>query len=205
MSNKPSLDEVYKKLNKGRADPLVKTLGEVADLEVIPTGVLSLDIALGVGGLPIGRIVELYGPESGGKSTLALMACVNAQGMGLKCLYIDAECALDKVYADKLGVDTDALDIMQPECGEEALEALDCISETGEIGLAVVDSVASLTPRSEIEGEIGDASMGVQARLMSKALRTLSTKAYSSNTLFLFINQIRMKIGVMFGLSLIHI
>ncbi len=169
------------------------------EVRVIPTGSLGLDIALGVGGLPRGRIVEIYGPESSGKTTLALHVVAEAQKLGGICAFIDAEHALDVSYARKLGVRTDDLLVSQPDSGEQALEIGDMLVRSGAIDIIVVDSVAALTPKAELEGEMGDAHMGLQARLMSQALRKLTGTISKSHTLVIFINQIRMKIGVMFG------
>jgi recombination protein RecA len=177
----------------GNEEPLVK------DVQVIPSGALSLDIALGTGGFPRGRIVEVYGPESSGKTTLALHVVAEAQRKGGIAAYVDAEHALDVGYARKLGVRTDDLLISQPDTGEQALEITEMLVRSGGIDVLVVDSVAALVPRAELEGEMGDAHMGVQARLMSQALRKLTGTIAKSNTCVVFINQIRMKIGVMFG------
>lgn len=174
--------------------------GSVADdLQVISTGSLGLDIALGVGGLPRGRIVEIYGPESSGKTTLTLQVVAEAQKQGGTCAFIDAEHALDPVYAQKLGVNVSELLISQPDTGEQALEIADMLVRSGAVDVIVVDSVAALTPKAEIEGEMGDNHVGLQARLMSQALRKLTANIKRTNTLVIFINQIRMKIGVMFG------
>jgi recombination protein RecA len=178
------------RLGEGMAPPEVK---------VVPTGSLALDIALGVGGLPRGRIIEVYGPESSGKTTLALHVVSQAQKMGGICAFVDAEHALDVGYARKLGVRTDDLLVSQPDCGEQALEITEMLVRSGAVDVIVVDSVAALTPRAELEGEMGDAHVGLQARLMSQALRKLTGTIAKSNTLVIFINQIRMKIGVMFG------
>jgi recombination protein RecA len=178
------------RLGEGMAPPEVK---------VVPTGSLGLDIALGVGGLPRGRIIEIYGPESSGKTTLALHVVGEAQRMGGICAFVDAEHALDVGYARKLGVRTDDLLVSQPDCGEQALEITEMLVRSGAVDVIVVDSVAALTPRAELEGEMGDAHVGLQARLMSQALRKLTGTIAKSNTLVIFINQIRMKIGVMFG------
>jgi recombination protein RecA len=169
------------------------------EIKVIPTGSLGLDIALGCGGLPRGRIVEIYGPESSGKTTLTLHAIAEAQRRGGICAFIDAEHALDVAYARKLGVKTDDLLVSQPDCGEQALEIADMLVRSGAIDIVVVDSVAALTPKAELEGDMGDSHMGLQARLMSQALRKLTGTISKSNTMVIFINQIRMKIGVMFG------
>jgi len=177
-------------------------LGDVQtgmDVETIPTGSLALDAALGIGGLPRGRVVEIYGPESSGKTTLALHVIAECQKMGGAAAFVDAEHALDPVYAGKLKVDVDNLLISQPDTGEQGLEIVDMLVRSGSVDLIVVDSVAALTPRAEIEGEMGDSHVGLHARLMSQALRKLTGNITRSNTLVIFINQIRMKIGVMFG------
>lgn len=174
--------------------------GEVAnDIQVVSTGSLGLDIALGVGGLPRGRIVEIYGPESSGKTTLTLQVIAEMQKLGGTAAFIDAEHALDPQYAQKLGVNTSDLLISQPDTGEQALEIADMLVRSGSVDIVVIDSVAALTPKAEIEGEMGDSHMGLQARLMSQALRKLTGNIKRTNTLVIFINQIRMKIGVMFG------
>ncbi len=173
--------------------------GASEPIEVIPSGSLGLDLALGIGGLPRGRIIEIYGPESSGKTTLALHAIAEAQRRGGTCAFIDAEHALDPVYARKLGVDVDNLLISQPDAGEQALEIADTLVRSGAIDVLVVDSVAALVPRAELEGEMGDSHMGLHARLMSQALRKLTGSVSRSQTLLIFLNQIRMKIGVMFG------
>ena len=193
-----ALAQIEKQFGKGsvmrRAD------GEVApDIEVVSTGSLGLDIALGVGGLPRGRVVEIYGPESSGKTTLTLQVIAEMQKLGGTCAFIDAEHALDVQYAAKLGVRLPELLISQPDTGEQALEICDALVRSGSVDLVVVDSVAALTPRAEIEGDMGDALPGLQARLMSQALRKLTGSIQRTNTLVIFINQIRMKIGVMFG------
>jgi recombination protein RecA len=177
----------------GNEDALVK------DVQAVSTGSITLDIALGVGGLPRGRIIEIYGPESSGKTTLALHAIAEAQKTGGICAFVDAEHALDVTYARKLGVRTDDLLISQPDTGEQALEIVETLVRSGAIDVLVVDSVAALVPKAELEGEMGDAHMGVQARLMSQALRKLTGTISKSSTIVIFINQIRMKIGVMFG------
>jgi recombination protein RecA len=169
------------------------------EVQVVPTGSLALDIALGAGGLPRGRVVEIYGPESSGKTTLTLHVIAEAQKLGGICAFVDAEHALDVVYARKLGVKTDDLLVSQPDNGEQALEIADMLVRSGAIDVVVVDSVAALVPKAEIEGEMGDQHVGLQARLMSQALRKLTGTIAKSNTLVIFINQIRMKIGVMFG------
>ena len=179
----------------------VMKLGEkrAMDIESISTGSLSLDLALGIGGLPKGRIIEVYGPESSGKTTLALQVVAEAQKAGGICAFVDAEHALDPIYAKKLGVNTEELLISQPDAGEQALEIADTLVKSGSISVIVIDSVAALTPRAEIEGEMGDHHVGLQSRLMSQALRKLTSSISNTNTMMIFINQIRMKIGVMFG------
>ena len=172
---------------------------EVVKADVVPTGSISLDIALGIGGLPRGRVVEIYGPESSGKTTLALHALAEAQKLGGTCAFIDAEHALDPIYANKLGVNTDELLLSQPDTGEQALEITDTLVRSAAFDVLVIDSVAALVPRSELEGEMGDHHVGLQARLMSQALRKLTASVSKSNTTIIFINQIRIKIGVMFG------
>ncbi|MDX1571550.1 MAG: recombinase RecA [Xanthomonadales bacterium] len=173
--------------------------GTAADVASISTGSLTLDLALGIGGLPRGRVVEIYGPESSGKTTLTLQAVAEAQKAGGQAAFIDAEHALDPSYAEKLGVQVDDLLVSQPDTGEQALEIADMLVRSGAVDIIVVDSVAALTPKAEIEGEMGDSHVGLQARLMSQALRKLTANIKRSNTLVIFINQIRMKIGVMFG------
>ena len=170
-----------------------------ADIEVISTGSLTLDIALGIGGLPKGRVVEIFGPESSGKTTVALQTLAQCQKNGGTAAFIDAEHALDPIYAKALGVDVDSVLVSQPDTGEQALEITDMLVRSGGVDLLVVDSVAALTPRAEIEGDMGDTHVGLQARLMSQALRKLTSSIKRTNTLVIFINQIRMKIGVMFG------
>ena len=179
----------------------VMKLGEkrAMDIESVSTGSLSLDLALGIGGLPKGRIIEVYGPESSGKTTLALQVVAEAQKAGGICAFVDAEHALDPVYAKKLGVNTEELLISQPDAGEQALEIADTLVKSGSISVIVIDSVAALTPKAEIEGEMGDHHVGLQSRLMSQALRKLTGSISNTNTMMIFINQIRMKIGVMFG------
>jgi len=179
----------------------VMKLGQqtVMDIESISTGSLSLDLALGIGGLPKGRVTEIYGPEASGKTTLALQVIAEAQKSGGICGFIDAEHALDPIYAKKLGVKTDELLISQPDTGEQALEIADTLIKSGSISVLVIDSVAALTPRAEIEGEMGDHHVGLQSRLMSQALRKLTSSISKTNTMVIFINQIRMKIGIMFG------
>ena len=169
------------------------------DVAAIPTGSLGLDVALGIGGLPKGRVVEIYGPESSGKTTLTLQVIAEAQKAGGTAAFIDAEHALDPIYAEKLGVQMDDLIVSQPDTGEQALEVSEMLVRSGAVDVLVVDSVAALTPKAEIEGEMGDSHMGLQARLMSQALRKLTGNIKRSNAMVIFINQIRMKIGVMFG------
>jgi len=192
-----ALAQIEKQHGKGS----VMRLGDEirVPMEVIPTGSIALDVALGIGGLPRGRVVEIYGPESSGKTTVALHAIANAQAGGGICAFIDAEHALDPDYAAKLGVDTNALLVSQPDNGEQALEIADTLVRSGAIALVVIDSVAALTPRAEIEGEMGDSHVGLQARLMSQALRKMTGALSTSNTTAIFINQLREKIGVMFG------
>ncbi len=192
-----ALGQIEKQFGKGS----IMRLGDnrAMDVETISTGSLSLDIALGAGGLPMGRIVEVYGPESSGKTTLTLELIAAAQREGKTCAFIDAEHALDPVYAKKLGVDIDALLVSQPDTGEQALEICDALARSGAIDVMVVDSVAALTPKAEIEGEMGDSHMGLQARMLSQAMRKLTGNLKQSNCMCIFINQIRMKIGVMFG------
>jgi len=173
--------------------------GAVRDVEAISTGSLGLDIALGIGGLPRGRVIEIYGPESSGKTTLTLQVIAEAQKLGGTAAFVDAEHALDPTYAEKLGVNVDDLLVSQPDTGEQALEITDMLVRSGAVDVVVVDSVAALTPKAEIEGDMGDSHMGLQARLMSQALRKLTGNIKRSNTMVIFINQIRMKIGVMFG------
>jgi recombination protein RecA len=173
--------------------------GAIPNVEAVSTGSLNLDIALGIGGLPKGRIVEIYGPESSGKTTLTLHVIAEMQKAGGTAAFVDAEHALDPVYAEKLGVDIDEMLVSQPDTGEQALEITDMLVRSGAVDIVVVDSVAALTPKAEIEGDMGDSHMGLQARLMSQALRKLTGNIKRSNTLVIFINQIRMKIGVMFG------
>jgi recombination protein RecA len=192
-----ALSAIEKQFGKGTIMRLDKQ--PVADVKVTPTGSLGLDIALGVGGLPRGRIIEIYGPESSGKTTMTLHAIAEIQKRGGVAAFIDAEHALDVTYARKLGVKTDELLVSQPDCGEQALEIVDMLVRSNAVELIVVDSVAALVPRAEIEGEMGDSHMGLQARLMSQALRKLTAAISKSNCSVIFINQIRMKIGVMFG------
>jgi recombination protein RecA len=193
-----ALGQIEKQFGKGS----VMRLGDhdvSRDIQAVSTGSLGLDIALGVGGLPRGRVIEIYGPESSGKTTLTLQVIAEMQKMGGTAAFIDAEHALDPSYAQKLGVDVDNLLVSQPDTGEQALEIADMLVRSGSVDVVVVDSVAALTPKAEIEGEMGDSHMGLQARLMSQALRKLTANIKRTNTLVIFINQIRMKIGVMFG------
>ncbi|QEP44329.1 recombinase RecA [Ectothiorhodospiraceae bacterium BW-2] len=193
-----ALGQIEKQFGKGS----VMRMGDSTaprDVQVISTGSLGLDIALGIGGLPRGRVVEIYGPESSGKTTLTLQVIAEAQKMGGTCAFIDAEHALDPIYAEKLGVNVDDLLVSQPDTGEQALEIADMLVRSGAIDVVVVDSVAALTPKAEIEGDMGDSHVGLQARLMSQALRKLTANIKRTNSLVVFINQIRMKIGVMFG------
>ena len=195
---KVALSQIEKQFGKGS----VMFLGEEesrTDIEAVSTGSLSLDIALGIGGLPRGRVVEIYGPESSGKTTLALHVIAEMQKLGGTPAFIDAEHALDPAYAKRLGVDADDLLISQPDTGEQALEITDMLVRSGGVDIVVIDSVAALTPKAEIEGEMGSSHMGLQARLMSQALRKLTSNIKKTNTMVIFINQLRMKIGVMFG------
>lgn len=192
-----ALSQIEKQFGKGSIMRLGDT--QTLDVESISTGSLGLDIALGIGGLPTGRIVEIFGPESSGKTTLTLSVIAQAQKQGKTCAFIDAEHALDPIYAAKLGVQVDDLLVSQPDTGEQALEICDALVRSGAVDVVIVDSVAALTPRAEIEGEMGDSHMGLQARLMSQALRKLTANIKNANCLVIFINQIRMKIGVMFG------
>jgi recombination protein RecA len=196
-----SLDTALAQIERQFGKGSVMKMGDrkAVAMEVIPTGSVALDIALGVGGLPRGRVVEIYGPESSGKTTVALHAIANAQKAGGIAAFIDAEHALDPEYAKKLGVDIDALLVSQPDTGEQALEIMDMLVRSGAIDIVVVDSVAALVPRAEIEGEMGDSHMGLQARLMSQALRKMTGALHQSNTTAIFINQLRDKIGVFFG------
>lgn len=192
-----ALGQIEKQFGKGT----IMRLGDsqALDIESVSTGSLTIDIALGIGGLPCGRVVEIFGPESSGKTTLTLQVIAEAQKVGKTCAFVDAEHALDPVYAAKLGVNIDDLLVSQPDTGEQALEIVDMLTRSGAVDVIVVDSVAALTPKAEIEGDMGDSHMGLQARLMSQALRKLTGNIKRSNTLVMFINQIRMKIGVMFG------
>jgi recombination protein RecA len=200
-ARRSAIEKALGDLTKKYGDGTIMRLGEAThmQIETIPTGSLALDIALGVGGVPRGRVTEIYGPESSGKTTLCLHIVAEAQKRGGVCGYIDMEHALDPVYASKLGVDVDNLYISQPDTGEQALEIAEALVRSGAMDVVVIDSVAALVPRSEIEGDMGDATMGVQARLMSQALRKLSGAIKQTNTAVIFTNQLRMKIGVMFG------
>ena len=193
-----ALGQIEKQFGKGSVMRLGDA-GDNYDVESVSTGSLGLDIALGIGGLPRGRVVEIYGPESSGKTTLTLQVIAEAQRVGGTAAFVDAEHALDPVYAAKLGVNVQELLVSQPDTGEQALEITDMLVRSGAVDIVVVDSVAALTPKAEIEGEMGDAHVGLQARLMSQALRKLTGNIKRSNTIVIFINQIRMKIGVMFG------
>src|SRR5437762_5153344 len=202
MDKGKALDAALGQIDRAFGKGSIMRLGQregVVETEVVSTGSLGLDIALGIGGLPRGRVVEIYGPESSGKTTLALHVVAEAQKAGGTCAFIDAEHALDPAYARKLGVDVDNLLISQPDAGEQALEIADTLVRSGAIDVLVVDSVAALVPKAELEGEMGDSHMGLHARLMSQALRKLTATISKSSTLVIFINQIRMKIGVMFG------
>jgi len=192
-----ALSQIEKQFGKGS----VMRMGDsgAAEIEAISTGSIALDVALGIGGLPKGRVVEIYGPESSGKTTLTLQVIAEAQKAGGTCAFVDAEHALDPTYAEKLGVNVDELLVSQPDTGEQALEITDMLVRSGAVSVLVVDSVAALTPKAEIEGDMGDSHMGLQARLLSQALRKLTANIKRSNTLVIFINQLRMKIGVMFG------
>ena len=192
-----ALSQIERQFGKGS----IMKLGDnnTMDVETISTGSLGLDIALGAGGLPLGRVVEIYGPESSGKTTLTLEVIAEAQRNGKVCAFVDAEHALDPIYAEKLGVNINELLVSQPDTGEQALEICDMLTRSGAIDVIVVDSVAALTPKAEIEGDMGDSHMGLQARMLSQAMRKLTGNLKKSNTMMIFINQIRMKIGVMFG------
>ena len=192
-----ALSQIERQFGKGS----IMKLGDnrSMDVETISTGSLGLDIALGAGGLPLGRVIEIYGPESSGKTTLTLEVIAEAQRNGKVCAFVDAEHALDPIYAEKLGVNIDELLVSQPDTGEQALEICDMLTRSGAIDVIVVDSVAALTPKAEIEGDMGDSHMGLQARMLSQAMRKLTGNLKQSNTMMIFINQIRMKIGVMFG------
>ena len=200
-NRKKALDAALSQIERQFGKGAVMRMGD-QPREAIPavsTGSLGLDIALGIGGLPYGRVVEIYGPESSGKTTLTLQVIAEAQKQGKTCAFVDAEHALDPVYAEKLGVDVDSLLVSQPDTGEQALEITDMLTRSGAVDVIIVDSVAALVPKAEIEGEMGDSHVGLQARLMSQALRKLTGSVKQSNCLLVFINQIRMKIGVMFG------
>src|ERR1700758_4319357 len=192
-----AMGQIEKQFGKGAIMRMGENLS--MNIESVPTGALSLDLALGIGGLPPGRIVEIYGPESSGKSTLAMHCVAEAQRNGGICAYVDAEHAMDPVYARAIGVNVDDLLISQPDTGEQALEIADMLIRSGALDILVIDSVAALTPRAEIEGDMGDTHVGLQARLMSQALRKLTATLNRSNTIAIFINQLREKIGVMFG------
>jgi recombination protein RecA len=202
MDKNKALDQALQQIERAFGKGSVMRMGgrdQTEAIEVIPTGSLGLDLALGIGGIPRGRIIEIYGPESSGKTTLALHCVAEAQKRGGTCAFIDAEHALDPVYARKLGVDVDNLLISQPDSGEQALEIADTLVRSGAIDVLVVDSVAALVPRAELEGEMGDSHVGLHARLMSQALRKLTGSVSRSRTTLIFLNQIRLKIGVMFG------
>ena len=201
-SRKAALDAALGQLDRQFGRGTIMRLGDSTvprDIDAIPTGSLGLDAALGIGGLPRGRVVEIYGPESSGKTTLSLEVIAQAQRRGGTAAFVDAEHALDPGYAEKIGLDIDDLLVSQPDTGEQALEITDTLVRSGAVDVVVIDSVAALTPKAEIEGEMGDSHVGLQARLMSQALRKLTANIKRSNTLVIFINQIRMKIGVMFG------
>ncbi|MEM9059485.1 MAG: recombinase RecA [Pseudomonadota bacterium] len=202
MDKQKALDSALAQIERSFGKGSIMKLGQqeaAMDIEAVSTGSLGLDIALGIGGLPKGRIIEIYGPESSGKTTLALHTVAEEQKQGGICAFVDAEHALDPAYARKLGVDVDELLISQPDAGEQALEITDTLVRSGAVSLIVVDSVAALTPRAELEGDMGDAQVGLQARLMSQAMRKLTGSISRSKCMVIFINQIRMKIGVMFG------
>jgi len=201
QNRKKALDAALSQIERQFGKGAIMRMGE-QPREAIPavsTGSLGLDIALGIGGLPYGRVVEIYGPESSGKTTLTLQVIAEAQRQGKTCAFVDAEHALDPIYAEKLGVDVDSLLVSQPDTGEQALEITDMLTRSGAVDVIIVDSVAALTPKAEIEGDMGDSHVGLQARLMSQALRKLTGTVKQSGCLLVFINQIRMKIGVMFG------
>ncbi|HIL39667.1 MAG TPA: recombinase RecA [Methylococcales bacterium] len=201
-NKKKALDVALMQIEKQFGKGAVMRMGDSPasrDIDTVPTGSLSLDIALGCGGLPRGRVVEIYGPESSGKTTMTLEVIAQMQKLGGSAAFIDAEHALDPLYAEKIGVNVDELLVSQPDTGEQALEITDMLVRSGAVDIVVIDSVAALTPKAEIEGDMGDSHMGLQARLMSQALRKLTGNIKRSNTLVIFINQIRMKIGVMFG------
>ena len=201
-NGKRLLDAAVARINRDFGEGSIMRLGDegaISSIEAIPTGSIGLDMALGIGGLPAGRVAEIYGPESSGKTTLALHVVANAQKEGGQCAFVDAEHALDPVYAQRLGVVAGDLLLSQPDSGEQALEIADTLVSSGAIRVVVIDSVAALTPRAELEGEMGDAQVGLQARLMSKAMRKLTAAISRTNCLVIFINQLRIKIGVMFG------
>ncbi|MBW3643212.1 MAG: recombinase RecA, partial [Actinobacteria bacterium] len=201
MDRAKALEMAISQIDKQHGKGSIMKMGDktTMDIEAVSTGALALDLALGIGGLPRGRVVEVFGPESSGKSTLAMHVVAEAQRNGGICAYIDAEHAMDPVYARAIGVDVDELLISQPDTGEQALEIADVLIRSGALDVVVIDSVAALTPRAEIEGEMGDAHVGLQARLMSQALRKLTANLNKSHTICIFINQLREKIGVMFG------
>ena len=201
MEKDKALDAALSQIERAFGKGSIMRLGQNTniDIEAVSTGSLGIDIALGIGGMPKGRIIEIYGPESSGKTTLALSVIAQSQKKGGTCAFVDAEHALDPSYAKKIGVDVENLLVSQPDSGEQALEIADTLVRSGAIDVLVVDSVAALVPKAELEGEMGDSHMGLQARLMSQALRKLTATVARSNTLIIFINQIRMKIGVMFG------
>ncbi|MBD1389162.1 recombinase RecA [Neiella sp. HB171785] len=200
-NKKKALDAALGQIERQFGKGSIMRLGDsnVLDIDSVPTGSLTLDIALGIGGLPYGRVVEIYGPESSGKTTLTLQVVAEAQRQGKTCAFVDAEHALDPVYAAKLGVNVDELLVSQPDTGEQALEICDMLVRSNAVEVIIVDSVAALTPKAEIEGDMGDSHVGLQARLMSQALRKLTANIKKTNCMVVFINQIRMKIGVMFG------
>ena len=194
-----ALSQIDRQFGKGSVMRLGDEKSLFSNIEAISTGSIGLDVALGVGGLPRGRVIEIYGPESSGKTTLTLQVIAEAQKKGLTCAFVDAEHALDPIYAEKLGVQLDDLLVSQPDTGEQALEITDMLTRSGAVGLIVIDSVAALTPKAEIDGDMGDSHMGLQARLLSQDLRKLTGVINKSQTMVIFINQLRMKIGVMFG------
>lgn len=200
-NKKKALDQAFKQIEKKYGKGSIMKMGEApkVSIDAIPTGAINLDIALGIGGLPRGRVIEIYGPESSGKTTLALHVIAEAQKLGDTCAFVDAEHALDAEYAENLGVNIDELILSQPDTGEAGLDIAESLVRSGAVGLIVIDSVAALVPKAEIEGEMGDSHMGLQARLMSQALRRLTGIISKSNTTVIFINQLREKIGVMFG------
>ena len=200
-NKKKALDQAFKQIEKKYGKGSIMKMGEAprVAIDAIPTGAVNLDIALGIGGLPRGRVIEIYGPESSGKTTLALHVIAEARGLGDTCAFVDAEHALDAEYAGNLGVNIDELILSQPDTGEAGLDIAESLVRSGAVGLIVIDSVAALVPKAEIEGEMGDSHMGLQARLMSQALRRLTGIIAKSNTTVIFINQLREKIGVMFG------